>query len=202
MEVVSSDVSATAGQNEEGWDTDPHPFRRYAARIIDVQLFSGIGGFVLALIGFITFPEVFDALLMTESRMMDLLVWTPLSWIMTAPIIALLLSKVGTTPGKFLLGLRVRTGDGSPLTFRRAARREGILLLWGIGFGIPLFSMIAAASSYSTVSDGRPTRWDDQTDLYVTARQAKGLQLVGLILGGVLVIAFLAWTVASSAMAA
>ena len=46
---------------------------------------------------------------------------SPLLW---APLEALLISTIGTTPGKAVLGIHIRESDGSKLTFIRALKRS------------------------------------------------------------------------------
>ncbi len=62
-------------------------------------------------------------------------------WIVASPCIAACVAWKGTTPGKLLFSLRVVSHDGA-LNYRTALRREAYLLIWGIGLGIPLLSLI------------------------------------------------------------
>lgn len=177
----------------EGWDREPHPWRRYGARIIDVELFSvlvlGLAG---VLIGFYA-PDPIYFWVIEEARWKDLLVYSPLSWIIGAIAVAMLLRWAGTTPGKFIFGLRVVPADDRPLTFRRLARREALLLVWGIAFAIPLLSFIAAVASFVRLQDGRQSFWDEETGLIVEGRHLTGLTLVGVTAGGLLVAGLILW---------
>jgi uncharacterized RDD family membrane protein YckC len=64
---------------------------------------------------------------------------------------ALLLHRFGTTPGKWLLGLRVvNAGDGSLLSLPAAARRCTLVLVVGIGFAWGPLSAICMIMSLIT----------------------------------------------------
>ena len=53
----------------------------------------------------------------------------------------ILLSKFGTTPGKWLLGLSVRDYDGNLLTLDTARTRTWNALWRGMGLGIPVYDI-------------------------------------------------------------
>ncbi len=71
-----------------------------------------------------------------------------------------LLHKTGTTPGKWLMGLRVVNEDGSNLTLAQAIKRSLRVLVSGIGFGWRLLSPICQLMSWFTTRRiGKPI-WD------------------------------------------
>nr|WP_294810550.1 RDD family protein [uncultured Sphingomonas sp.] len=194
MEALVGEPAQQAGSAIGVWDTQPHPWRRYGARIIDVQLFGG-GAFIG--IGILAGLFASDAVyfwLIDEARWKSLLILTPLSWMIAAIIVAMLLTWKGTTPGKLLFGLRVTPADDRPLSLGRAIQREALLLFWGIGFALPLLNLLAGITSFRHVETGEQARWDKAAVLVSEARAVAGWQLVGVIVGTVLVIAALAWS--------
>jgi len=79
----------------------------------------------------------------------------------------LFLSNTGTTPGKWIMGISVRTADGKKLSLVRALGR--FLTVWfvGLGAGIPLLSLITMLMARAKlVSDGK-TGWDERLDCEV-----------------------------------
>jgi uncharacterized RDD family membrane protein YckC len=191
MEVVADEGTLTT---EAGaWDTAPHPWRRYGARIVDLYLSGGLllilAGSMVGLAG----PDWLYNLVVQGGRLVQVLVLAPLSWILSAPIVAVLLAKFGTTPGKLLFGLRVVPTDGIAATLPRLMKRELYMLIWGVGLGIPLISFVTMITSFETVNKGEPARWDAATGLAVEARRVAGWQLVGVIVGTVVVLGLKLW---------
>jgi uncharacterized RDD family membrane protein YckC len=87
-------------------------------------------------------------------------------WIMLGQYIpwfvieTLLIHRFGTTPGKWLLGLRVANDDGSLLTLAEATRRSSRVLFIGIGMGWSIVAIICQLLAFfSARKFGRPI-WD------------------------------------------
>lgn len=70
------------------------------------------------------------------------------SYFLMVPLEALLLSAFGTTPGKWLMGLRVHSRDGGLLTFSQAMERECAVLSQGQGLEISVWSLWRRYKSY------------------------------------------------------
>ena len=71
-----------------------------------------------------------------------------------------LLHHFGTTPGKWLLGLRVSNDDESQLSLAEATRRSMRVLFVGIGFGWGLLALVRQIMAlFTTKRLGRPL-WD------------------------------------------
>lgn len=73
---------------------------------------------------------------------------------------AWLIQRYGTTPGKWLMGLRVVNEDGSALALKPAMLRSLRVMVTGIGFGWGLLSILCQAMSWFTTRRlGKPI-WD------------------------------------------
>jgi len=83
------------------------------------------------------------------------------------PIDALLLSLLGTTPGKALFGIRVSTGDGARPSFGTAFARALRVSVQGMALGIPLVILAAEALSYARLTRTGVTPWDEALALRV-----------------------------------
>ncbi len=69
----------------------------------------------------------------------------------------------GRTPGKILLGLRVVSADGSPISWSRAWHRA--LLVWARGrfLGIPVLFLVTSAIAMRGVARTGRASWDEAT---------------------------------------
>ena len=83
---------------------------------------------------------------------------------------AWLIQRFGTTPGKWLMGLRVVNDDGSKLDFKPAVWRSLRVMVTGIGFGWLLLAVLCQAMSWFTARRlGKPI-WDHIGGHKVVAR--------------------------------
>ena len=73
---------------------------------------------------------------------------------------ALLLSTWGMTLGKSLLQVYVRDPQGRKLNFSRAIKRCISAWAWGLGFGIPIASLILPYMSYERIQETGVAKWD------------------------------------------
>lgn len=82
---------------------------------------------------------------------------------------SLMLSRISTTPGKWLLGLRVVNDDGSPLSLGQAVTRSSRVLFLGVGFGFGLIALVCQLMALVTTKRlGRPL-WDHAAGHRVTS---------------------------------
>jgi hypothetical protein len=92
----------------------------------------------------------------------------------------------GTTLGKFLFGIQVRTRSGGRLSFGQALKRSLRVWFYGWGMGIPVVSLITLAAAYQNLNQEEITTWDKRGDFRVLHRRigvAKILATVTLVLG-------------------
>ncbi|KRE44297.1 RDD family protein [Paenibacillus sp. Soil724D2] len=102
----------------------------------------------------------------TEEYVMAMIIL--LGWI---PLESLLLSKVGTTPGKFIFGVKVRNPDGSKLSLRQACKRSFLVWWRGEAAGVPIIYLITYACGYQTLKKKlRQTTWDREMKVVVSHR--------------------------------
>ena len=152
----------TTADAEPPGDTEPHPWMRYFARTIDIVLFSmGAGlvsGIMLPLLG--RFVNVALLLILVISM------WV-FGWIF---IESALLATWGTTPGKWLFGLTLRTARGTKLDFPTALRRTLKVWVRGLALGLPIVSLIALVIAYNRLKEKGETSWDAEGGFQVTRR--------------------------------
>ena len=64
------------------------------------------------------------------------------------------------TFGKSLLQVCVRDTQGRKLNFSQAIKRCVSAYAWGLGFGLPIVSLIFAYRSYDHIQETGVTKWD------------------------------------------
>ena len=99
---------------------------------------------------------------------------------------ALSLAIYGTTFGKWLLKVRVRTSAGDRLSFGRALRRALSVWLKGLAAGVPVLIPFALAAAHWRLAENGVTDWDRDGDLQVRHGRIGVLRGVatGLLLAG------------------
>lgn len=154
----------------------PNPFRRYAARYLDLAL-CALPWVVLSTALHIQLP---DNLVVTWLKSYP-------SFLLLLALEPVLLHTWGYTPGKWLLGLKVRDRNGEKLTLRRAQQRVWQLFGKGEGYNIPIYNFIRQWKSYRICRDGEPLPWDSdnalpvEDDLSYVAEELKVRQFVGWV---------------------
>lgn len=136
------------------------PVRRYLAYEIDGVIFSFAAWGIYALCG--------GMLLQAEQVLLLLLAFA-----MRLIFEPLQLHLFGTTAGNALLGLYIETEDGTKPTFSEGWSRLWARLWYGMGMGIPIFSLYRMYKSYAHSNDGEQQPWDDGFVLTLRARNWK-----------------------------
>lgn len=94
---------------------------------------------------------------------------------------AFLLHRFGTTPGKWLLGIKVTNHDGSLMNLANSTQRAARVLFIGIGFGWgPLALICQTMAWFTTRRIGRPL-WDQAGGHRVTANSLNPLRIVAYV---------------------
>lgn len=140
-------------------DTVPElriPWRRFFARILDYAVYSTLWNAFLTL--------VLNVNLGTRSNIgsiLDILAVLIIMFIVEP----LFLTLFGTTPGKWILGIRVTDNAERKMTYSNALERTWIVLLNGMGLCIPIYSLIRLWKSYRTHSDGNTLDWEWDSEI-------------------------------------
>lgn len=134
-----------------------HLMRRFWARWLDLYFFAGIWWITMWFSG-----RDIEATL--NNPWIILFQYVP--WFV---IEAFMLHRFATTPGKWLLGIRVLNNNGSFLSLREASRRSARVFFLGIGLGWELVCIICQIMTVVTTRRiGRPL-WDHVGGHRVTA---------------------------------
>lgn len=94
---------------------------------------------------------------------------------------AQLLATWGTTPGKWLLKIKVRDADNNKLSLKTSLTRG--FLVWSVGMAMyTVFSTITEAISYMNLQNKGTTVWDKYCNTRVT-HEDFGTERIPLIIG-------------------
>lgn len=90
----------------------------------------------------------------------------------------LLLCTIGTTPGKWLFGLRVERLDGGRLTYWQGLKRMAGIFIRGLGCTLPVYSLWRLWRSYRTAAKGGVLPWEGGSCCEAEPRRLCGLWFV------------------------
>jgi uncharacterized RDD family membrane protein YckC len=145
-ELVTAGVSPLLQQGR--------PWPRFFARCIDIMLFAILIGIILGIFspGLLEINDTILGILLT------------LAFVFAEP---LMFSTWGTTPGKWLLTIKVRNLDGTRMTYSKALDRSLLVWIKGLGLGIPIVTLFTQLYSYNTLKKKGVASWDKDR-FYVT----------------------------------
>lgn len=146
------------------------PWRRYFARWMDLLFYTVVWNVFLALV-----LGVNTYLRSAGGRMLDLIV-EYLLMLLAEPV---LLHLFGTTPGKWILGLRVTDNEGKRLSMEEARARTWKMLLYGMGLGIPIWNLIRLWKSYRGCAEGETQEWEYHSA--VTLKDERGWRIAAYL---------------------
>lgn len=135
-----------------------HPCRRYFARMLDISIYTILW---LSFIGF-----TFHVNIIGRSSIFNLLD----SFI--AVVIMLFLEPLWlkffrTTPGKAIFGIRLEDLNGKKLSYSQGLERTAGVIVSGLGFNIPIYSLIRLWKSYNLCIDKKTQPWNESTSYII-----------------------------------
>lgn len=133
--------------------TVTHPWRRFFARSLDMTLYTFAVNAVRLLV-------LHDFSVGDRTLGANVLRWV-LDLVLLFALEPLLLSKLGTTPGKWLFGLKVRTRDGNVLSYSDALERTCGVYVYGLGWMIPIWELYRHWKSYQACKAGEALPWEE-----------------------------------------
>lgn len=149
-------------------------WRRFFARIFDlnitISLFILLSGHADYLVGVPSAVYAFCVLI---------------AWMLIEPI---WLATLGTTPGKLLLGIKIRDQNNQKLSIIAGFKRSCSVWFYGFGVGILLISLFTLVSAYSDLTKRGATRWDRLGHIRVSYEKLSILKVTILFLIVLLVI--------------
>lgn len=175
-------------KTEEKWIPQPvpefhrytpvHPWRRFLARFLDILLLAQVVEFVVCVVLRI---RPINSFIYTVIRLYFTM------FLLLIPLEGLLLHYWGTTPGKWIFGIRVESVNGGNLSFSDAMVRAWNVLRYGCGLTIPIYNLWRLYKSYRQYNDNCYLDWDEKTEAefqfeYCYAKRKKaGIALIAAV---------------------
>lgn len=131
---------------------EPHPWRRYFARGIDLTLV----GLPVSFVQYVLLHRNYT----TVSRWEDI-VCALIGWGLLLLLEPLLLARFGTTAGKWCMGITVTRPDGERLSYSEALNRTALVWFYGAGLGLPLVELVCSYLSYRRYTRGEELAWEE-----------------------------------------
>lgn len=192
VQISSSTTNGTTsvqGDVPIGWlQSPPTPWRRYAARSLDLLVFGYAG---LAIIGFVfyavapyTAEQFFSVFTAPGGIILDFIITALVGCVLNGIIIGL----SGSSLGKLLFGIIVVDQNGFKIGASQGIKRDLSVYLRGLGLGVPVVSLITLWMSYSTLRKTGSTSWDTEKSYTVWHRPSGPGQYMLNILGILLLI--------------
>lgn len=133
------------------------PVTRFLARSFDMLLYTLLWTvFQYLVLRWHTMGGALDSLLTSYASLALMIFIEPL-----------LLSTVGTTPGKAILGLKLRHEDGSRLSYGDGLARTFGVFADGYGYGVPVYNLVRGVACYRASNRGEAMPWDEGLDYRV-----------------------------------
>jgi len=180
LDAVSYLEILKAGDNtfREAQQIEFHPVRRYLARLTD----WGLNMLLLQWLFYCVIrvrPELKVYSLLLTVACMGLMTLTESVWLYFS----------GTTPGKWLFGIRVEPVNGGKLSWDDALWRSRLVMQYGMGFYIPIWRLRCLYRSYAYGREGRQLEWEEDTEIQYRPWKAVHMVSAVLVYGMILVCA-------------
>ena len=145
------------------------PWRRFLARYFDLTLYNTVVSLLLS--------EFIQREILTRLLTLAAMVFLE----------PLLLSRLGTTPGKAFFGIRVTDWEGNRLDYDTAQKRTWTVMWEGMAMNLPIIYLYYLYKSYAAADEDIPLSWEDNSDL--TFKDGKMWRYLPFLLGHAALIA-------------
>lgn len=156
---------------QEQVEREVHPLRRFFARKIDQML-------VITILDFV-------AIVILKIRPASTALFTVLQilgYFLAVPIEAAMLHLLGTTVGKWTMGIRIEDINGGKPEFDDALSRSFCVLKEGCGFYIPIWSLYKMYKNYNTASVAINNLWDENTEIVYKSWRIPRKSVIAIVL--------------------
>lgn len=147
------------------------PWRRFFARSLDLLICSSIYELFMGAILRIN--------LLDRSFLMGM-VDIYMSFGILFLLEPLLLSRFGTTPGKWIFGISLSKKDGSKLSYGEGFSRLCYVFWRGYGFQIPIYNLVRLYKSYALCSEEGEMSWD--TEMLYRVQPNRWYRTIGFVI--------------------
>jgi uncharacterized RDD family membrane protein YckC len=142
-----------------------HPWRRFFARTVDISTVGLLFFLLLAFSVGSTMPSRAEGF---AKAIENPIIASFLLYLVWLPVEAVFLSLFGTTPAKWLFGIRVVHTGGELLSFSEALNRSFLVWVQGVGLGIPFVALFTQLFAYRRLTRTGTTLWDTSAGAVMT----------------------------------
>jgi RDD family. len=193
LHVITEEDIQNEKINPEGWIAEPVPWRRYFAKMLDIEcLLLPIAIVMVKLLNL--FPKGYLFSIFGNSGVLMFcwiyaLITILIGYFAWIYIDAYIVLRFNNTLGRWLFNIRLESTNEHPLTFKRLVKRNSLIILRGFGLLIPVVSIVTLIVSLFKVSNNilGQTSWDKDTCVIVKNKDANLYKVILLI---VLIILF------------
>lgn len=146
-----------------------NPWRRFYARTFDISIYNLL----------ITTIELLVFRMNTSDSPVATIIEGFLACLIMVVVEPFLLSTIGTTPGKWLFGLVLRTSEGEKVTYLEGLGRTIGVFTEGLGFSIPIYNLIREYKSYKSCCEGEELPWD--RDFSYHLKDTSSFRIIGFM---------------------
>jgi len=150
--------------------TQVYPWRRYWARLFDISFIMPIYIILIALF----YPRLNYSI----TRMDSFIGGTLLLLFYLIFFEPMMLSSFGTTPGKALLGIKIRDLSGNKISYTTGMKRGFLVWLNGMGIGIPLITLFTMIAAYNRLKRNGITSWDEKCGINIIHHRISILRVI------------------------
>ena len=178
--ALSSDLNIVPA----GWLEAPStPWRRYAARLLDLSFLGAIGFFIIGIIFYSVAPysasQFFEFFMHPSGYILDIIFTAFVGSVLTGAIIGV----SGFSLGKILFGIVVTDINGGKLGLMAGVRRDVAIYVRGLALGIPFVSLFTLYASFKRLTATNSTSWDEDNQYKVWHRPSGTPQYILNVIG-------------------
>lgn len=154
LNMLTSPATTVSNAFNEKVQREAHPWRRYIARYLDYRIIHT--ALLVLLVMILRIRPL-------SSNVITLISY--FSFYLAIPILAVYLHYLGTTPGKWLMGIRIENINGGKLSGGEALIREGSIVWHGMGLFIPILEVWRNYRGYKDEVNGTPNYWNEDSEI-------------------------------------
>lgn len=182
MQPSHQQVTATGND----WTDAPvAPWRRWAARSVDITFNGLIMSFGLGVALYSLIPYEADAFFSFLETPSGIILNIILSTLLGCILTGLMIGSTSSSVGKIIFGIRVTSANGLPIGAYAGLMRDIEIWIKGLGIGIPIVAVFTQVYSYKRLTKSGTTSWDEgkhKITYRTNGRKQYALNAIGIAL--------------------